>query len=74
MVGLAFKQSLVGQYHAALSMLKDCVSRCLNEQWEGNVGNFPFWHVAYHTLYLRTSAGTEIDWVGSGLKDGNATS
>jgi len=46
-----FKKSLVGQFHAALSMFNDCVSRCPAEQWENNVGNYPFWNVAYHTLF-----------------------
>lgn len=46
-----FKQSLVNQFHAALSMLRACLSRCPDEHWEANVGNFPFWHAAYHVLF-----------------------
>ena len=46
-----FQAALAGQYAAALSMFHDCVSRCPPDKWEGLVGNFPFWHVAYHTLF-----------------------
>jgi hypothetical protein len=46
-----YKQTLVNQFHAALSTLNECVSRCPRKNWETNVGNFPLWHVAYHALY-----------------------
>ena len=46
-----FKNALTGQFQAALSMFNACVSQCSEDKWEGDVGNFPFWHVAYHTLY-----------------------
>ena len=45
------KQALVGQFDAALSMMHDSVKRCPADQWEQSVGNFPFWHVAYHLLF-----------------------
>jgi len=41
---------LAGQYEAALCMLNDCVTTCPPEQWDGKVGKYAFWHVAYHTL------------------------
>jgi hypothetical protein len=47
-----FKSTLIGQYEAALLMFKDAASRCPDDKWEGNVGDFPFWHVAYHTLFF----------------------
>ena len=46
------KQGLIGQYEAALSMFNTCVMQCPDDNWESRVGNFPFWHVAYHTLYF----------------------
>ena len=46
-----FKNGLLGQYQAALSMFHACVARCPEDKWEGHIGSFPFWHVAYHTLY-----------------------
>ncbi len=47
-----FKDALVQQFHAALSMLRASVVACPDNRWEANVGTFPFWHVAYHTLYI----------------------
>lgn len=46
-----FKDALLGQYDAALAMLEDCMAKCPDDKWEGYVGNFPFWHVAYHALF-----------------------
>lgn len=46
-----YKRSLISQYHAALSMLSDCISKCPEANWNGNVGSFPFWHVVYHALF-----------------------
>ena len=45
------KQSLLNQYLAALSTLRLCLEQCPDDKWAGNVGNFPFWHAAYHALY-----------------------
>lgn len=45
------KQSLLNQFEATLSTLRDCIEKCPDEHWETRVGNFPFWHVAYHALY-----------------------
>jgi hypothetical protein len=47
----AFKSALVGQFHAALSMLKAAVEQCPEAHWHGLVGTQPFSHVAYHTLF-----------------------
>ena len=45
------KKCLVGQYGAALSVLKQCVEQCPEDGWERGVGNHAFWHVAYHALF-----------------------
>ena len=47
----AVQNALTGQYEAALTMFHEAVSRCPDDHWEGNVGNYPFWHVAYHAIY-----------------------
>ena len=59
------KQALTRQYEATLWMLKDCLEKCPAEKWEGAIGTWPFWNVAYHTLcfadlYL---SPREEDWV-----------
>lgn len=46
-----YKQSVLAQFEAVLSTLRQCLVRCPEECWTENVGNFPFWHVAYHALY-----------------------
>ncbi|MCX7428390.1 MAG: DinB family protein [Planctomycetia bacterium] len=45
------KNSLVAQFHAALAVLEQCVTRCPEEAWDAPVGDYPFWHVAYHALF-----------------------
>ena len=47
----ALKQSVIGQYEASLAMLEDCFRQCPDEAWEGEVGDFAFWHVAYHAIF-----------------------
>ena len=44
------KQILTGQFEAALCMMNDCVEHCPPEHWDGKIGKYAFWHVAYHTL------------------------
>ena len=46
-----FKSAVVGQFHAALSMLKAAVDQCPDEHWQLWVGNWQFSHVAYHALF-----------------------
>ena len=45
---------IASQFHAALSMLAECVEKCPPEHWDAKppyvVGEQPFWMVAYHTL------------------------
>lgn len=45
------KQSLLNQYLAALSTMRLCIERCPEDKWLGKVGNYPFWHAAYHALF-----------------------
>lgn len=48
------KQSILGQFEAALWMLHDCIQKCPPRHWAGAtaiIGKYEFWHVAYHTLY-----------------------
>jgi hypothetical protein len=46
-----FRKSLISQFGAALSTLRECVTQCPAEHWQGNVGDYPFWQVGYHTLF-----------------------
>ncbi len=41
---------LTGQFEAALAMVNDCLVKCPPEHWDGKVGKYAFWAVAYHTL------------------------
>jgi DinB family protein len=45
------RTTLSRQYGAALKMLAGCVKGCSTDHWQQAVGNFPFWHVAYHVLF-----------------------
>jgi len=42
---------LANQFGAALAMFADCVEKCPPEHWDDPVAKYPFWQVAYHTLY-----------------------
>lgn len=44
------KQVLANQFDAALCMLNESVEKCPPALWDGTVGKYPFWQVAYHTL------------------------
>jgi hypothetical protein len=46
------RSGVAGQYGAALEMLRECLVRADAVSWLGSIGRFPFWHVAYHTLYI----------------------
>lgn len=45
------RQSIAGQYGAGLTMLRGCIEQADGACWLGLVGQFPFWHVAYHVVY-----------------------
>ena len=44
------KTTILAQFEAALSMLKECISKCPPEHWDGKIAKYTFWQVAYHTL------------------------
>jgi uncharacterized damage-inducible protein DinB len=46
-----WKQSLVGQYEGALSMLLHCIEACPLEQWESKIAQGTVRWVVYHTLF-----------------------
>jgi len=45
------RDSIAGQYGASLTMLERCIKRADEAVWEAPVAKFPYWHVAYHTLF-----------------------
>jgi hypothetical protein len=45
-----FRRVVAAQFEAALCMMNDCLAKCPDRHWEGIVGKYPFWQVAYHTL------------------------
>jgi hypothetical protein len=45
------RQTLIHQYGAALKMLDGAIRQCKPPLWEKPVGQYPFWHVAYHVLF-----------------------
>jgi hypothetical protein len=47
-----YKQITLGQFEAALAMLKRCVERCPEELWESKVAELTVRQVAYHTLFF----------------------
>lgn len=51
---MKIQAALKGQFHAALAMLKQAVENCPADLWDRDEAGPPFWHVAYHTLFLRT--------------------
>lgn len=42
---------LESQFAAAWRMFVDCVRQCPESSWDEPVAKYPFWLVAYHTLY-----------------------
>lgn len=47
-----YKQSTLGQFQAALAMLKQCIERCPGELWESKVAGLTVQQIAYHTLFF----------------------
>jgi uncharacterized damage-inducible protein DinB len=45
------KSMLEAQFGAAFAMFTDCIEKCPPEHWDALVAKYPFWLVAYHTLY-----------------------
>lgn len=46
------KTILSGQFEASLAMLKQCMTLCKPEHWEGMIVNRSFQKNAYHTLFF----------------------
>jgi hypothetical protein len=47
-----YKQSILGQFEAALAMLKQCIQRCPDDLWESSIAQLTVRQVAYHTLFF----------------------
>ena len=48
---LNIRKALKSQYHAALEMMRRCITQCPDDLWlDGNHVN-PYWRIVYHTLY-----------------------
>ena len=45
------RSAIAAQYGASLSMLRGCIEHADSVTWLDAVGMFPYWHVAYDTLY-----------------------
>jgi len=48
----SYKQIMLGQFEAALAMLKQCIERCPADLWESKVVEMTVRQIAYHTLYF----------------------
>lgn len=46
-----FKQIVLGQYEASLSMLRNRIEICPAEQWDSKIGQSTFRQDAYHVLF-----------------------
>jgi hypothetical protein len=45
-----FKDLVLSQFESALDMMAHAIQRCPTKHWEGIIGKYPFWQVAYHAL------------------------
>lgn len=48
----AVRATLKSQYHAALAMFRDAVTKCPDGEWLDTRHRNAFWQVAYHTLFF----------------------
>ncbi len=55
---------VTSQFDAAFTMLEECIRKCPVKSWNGKIAKYPFWLVAYHTLYCTDlySAKSEALW------------
>ena len=61
------RESLKGQYHAALAMLRECVAKCPEDLWLAGTHPRNTWRIAYHAtyfthLYLGTDQKSFVKW------------
>lgn len=47
-----YKQCTLGQFEAALAMLKQCIEHCPDDLWESTVAQLTVRQLAYHTLFF----------------------
>lgn len=64
---MTLQAALKSQYHAALAMLGEAITRCPDALWDASTKGNPFWHVAYHALfytdlYLEPGEATYVRW------------
>ena len=45
-----YKRIVQSQVDAAFAMLEYCIRNCPAKKWNGTIGKYPFWQVAYHAL------------------------
>ena len=43
--------AIVGQYRAALAMLRTAIETCPDDLWDAAVGRHAFWLIAYHAMF-----------------------
>lgn len=57
-------RALLGQFEASLTMLANCIAACPEDRWDLPIAKYPFWVVAYHTLYCTDGylIASEQDW------------
>lgn len=47
-----FRKAVLGQFEAALAMLRQCIQQCPAELWESTVAEMTVRQIAYHTLFF----------------------
>ncbi len=64
MITSTYRRIVLGQFEASLAMLEECIRNCPPKKWEGIIGKYPFWQVAYHALYCTDlyTARNEGSW------------
>ncbi len=48
---MELKTALKKQYHASLTMLKECIEKCPDELWTERDHPRAFWRIVFHTLF-----------------------
>ena len=64
MMTQVYKRIVQSQVDAAFAMLEYCIRNCPAKKWNGTIGKYPFWQVAYHALYCADlyTATSEDNW------------
>lgn len=57
-------RALLSQFEASLAMLDRCIRACPEDHWDSRIAKYPFWVVAYHTLYCTDGylVKTQDEW------------